>query len=71
MASMMRASSPPEAILWMGRSSSPTLADIRNRTWSMPFSARACSVKQMAKRILPMSSCRSSVRICSSSRWAA
>ena len=35
-ASMIRDSSPPEAILLMGFNASPTLADMRNRTVSMP-----------------------------------
>ena len=38
-ASMIRASSPPEATFWMGLSASPTLADMRNCTSSMPVSS--------------------------------
>lgn len=38
-ASMIRANSPPEAILAMGRRSSPALADIRNRITSQPSAA--------------------------------
>ena len=57
---MMRASSPPEAILAMGRRSSPTLADIRNRMVSQPSAAGSFSAKSMTKRIFFMSRSRSS-----------
>jgi hypothetical protein len=59
-ASIIRASSPPEATLLIGRSSSPTLADIKNRTKSIPEASGSFSSKQMANRTFGISSCRSS-----------
>ena len=59
-ASMILASSPPEATLLMGRSSSPTLADMRKRTTSTPEASGSFSPNWMEKRTLGMSSCRSS-----------
>ena len=59
-ASMIRANSPPEAILAMGRRSSPALADIRNRITSQPSAAGSFSVNSIAKRTLFMSRSRSS-----------
>lgn len=46
---MMRASSPPEAIFWMGFRSSPTLADMRKRTVSIPSPFRPVSPSTGAK----------------------
>ena len=43
-----------------GLSSSPMLADMRKRTSSMPSAAGSFSAKQIEKRALGMSSCRSS-----------
>ena len=59
-ASMIRASSPPEAIRAMGFKSSPVLADIRNRTASQPSGPGSFSPKSMANRTLCMSRSRSS-----------
>ena len=63
-ASMIRASSPPEAMRWMGLSSSPRLADMRKRTSSMPVASippgQALPEKDTWKRTLGMSSSSSS-----------
>ena len=63
-ASMMRASSPPEATFWMGLRASPTLADMRNCTSSPPVSsspqAPSLGANSTWKRTLGMSSWRSS-----------
>ena len=60
-ASMIRASSPPEAIFAMGFMSSPALADIRKRMASQPSWAGSLGSKQISKRTFLMSSSRSSV----------
>ena len=70
-ASMMRASSPPEATFDSGRSASPTLADIRKRTASRPFSCGVCSENSQTKRIFGISSCMSSEEISRCRRCAA
>ena len=59
-ASMIRASSPPEAIRAMGFKSSPALADMRNRTASQPSGPGSFSANSMEKRTLCMSRSRSS-----------
>ena len=72
---MMRASSPPEAIFWMGLSASPTLADIKNCTSSIPVASMPCSPALGAKSTLNwtfgISNCRSSLWMRSSRARAA
>ena len=66
-ASMMRLSSPPEATLAMGLRFSPTLADMRNRTSSIPVSSRpralVLGANSVSKRTFGISSSRSSPSI--------
>ena len=73
-ASMIRASSPPEATFWMGLSASPRLADMRNWISSTPVSSIPASpplgANSTSKRTLGISSWRSSSCTRSLRDWA-